>query len=170
MRAARLGRIRAVTQLPTYPVGVTDQWFLVLGIALLAVAVGIWVWWIWGRLRRRRRLQTWPRVKAPLVEVWSTSERGTSGTHVHSQSYTLFHGRYEFDDASGQTQTGDYRSVKKKTARGDLVDVMYDPDRPARHEPTDPKSLGAGLFFVTLFSAGVLLFAVPAILLGLGFE
>lgn len=151
--------------------GVTsDQWFLVLGIALVAVAVGIWVWWIRGRLQRRRRLQTWPRVKAPLVEVWSTRQRGANGTHVHSQSYTLFHGRYEFDDPTGQTQTGDYRSVKKKTARGDLIDVMYDPARPSRHEPTDPTSLWAGLFFVTLFSVGVLFLAVPAVMLGLGFE
>ncbi|VXC06988.1 DUF3592 domain-containing protein [Nocardioides sp. AX2bis] len=145
-----------------------EPWFLLLAAVLWLAIVAGWVWWVRGRLRRRRRLRSWPRVSAEVRKASAKNESVTVGDQT--QRYTVFEGRYEFTDPAGRTQRGEHRS-RTVLRKGDLVEVMHDPEDPSSHEPVaGATAVWVALALLVLYTLGVGLFAVLTTALGLGLD
>ena len=143
----------------------SDAVVLVIGIVLLVAAVGVWGWLAQKRLARRRRVESWPRAKATLVEV--TSNAQTVRVQDNRQSYQVHEGRYQFEDTAGRTCEGTIK-VSEKLTEGQSIEVMYDPEDPSRNERVAQRTGWADVIIVAAVSAFLLIMGVPAMMIGLG--
>lgn len=144
-----------------------DPVMLAVGLVLFVVLVGMWAWWARSRLARRRRLGSWRRVLADVVEVRRTQQSAT--VQEQTQRYVVVHVDYEFTDPAGTRQSGSGQ-VREKVEEGGQVEVVHDPDAPARHELVAAPPVWGTLLLLGVLSLLLLGAAIITTALGLGYE